>query len=119
MARQFSINTIHDRRGSLTVIQDEVPFQIQRVFFIQGVSEPRGGHRHVLNRMVLIALQGTITVDCQTPDTDMSFELNQPQSALLLDPEDWHTMKFTSDGILLVLCSHPYSAEDYITEKYR
>ena len=43
--------------------------------------------------------------------------LSKPNQILLLEPEDWHTMDFSADAVLLVLASEHYDKEDYIHEE--
>lgn len=109
-----------DERGSLSVIDGHLPFEIKRIFYIYDVTSQRGGHRHIYNRMGLVVLNGSIDINIQTREEDICFHLSSPDQVLILDPEDWHTMdNFTKDSVLLVLCSHSWSKEDYIYEPYR
>ncbi|MES2767735.1 MAG: FdtA/QdtA family cupin domain-containing protein [Bdellovibrionota bacterium] len=119
MAKIVNLKSIEDKRGTLVIAQDEIPFSIARVFFIYGTSEMRGGHRHIRNRMGLIAQQGSVEVFCQNSTTESLHTLSNPSQCLLVDPEDWHTMKFSKNAVLLVLSSEKYDEEDYITDRYR
>lgn len=118
MAKLINLKLIEDNRGALVVAQDEIPFSIKRVFFIQNVSAERGGHRHKKNQMALIAQQGTVEVYSQSQTIEKTFVLDDPRKCLLLEPEDWHTMKFSEKAILLVLCSEKFDPDDYITNKH-
>ena len=92
MAKLINLKSYHDHRGSLTVIEKELPFSIKRVYFIYDVEDfVRGGHRHKMTEQAAICL--------------------------ILYPEDWHKMyHFSPDAVLLVLASTPYDPEDYITD---
>lgn len=47
MAYLIDLETHTDKRGNLTVMEDVLPYIIQRVFYIYGVDHSeRGGHRH-------------------------------------------------------------------------
>jgi hypothetical protein len=48
-----------------------------------------------------------------------SFLLDDPATCLVLDPPDWHTMKFGRGAILLVLSSEHFDASDYVDEAYQ
>jgi hypothetical protein len=49
MAKLINLKTISDGRGSLTVIENILPFSVERVFYIYnvGANIKRGGHRHI------------------------------------------------------------------------
>jgi hypothetical protein len=44
--------------------------------------------------------------------------LDCPNIGLLVEPRDWHTMKFDEGAVLLVLASEPYDRDDYIDTPY-
>lgn len=120
MAKLINVLTMKDERGSLSVIDGQLPFEIKRVFYIYDVSSKRGGHRHIYNRMGLVALSGSLDVFVQAPNENFNFKLSSPDQVLILEPEDWHTMdNFTQGSTLLVLCSHSWSKDDYVYEPYR
>ncbi len=117
MLKVSKLKNFTDERGSLTVLQDEVPFQIERVYWIHGKSWcKRGGHRHILNRQVLIAVQGEIHVTVIKHSIQSKARLSAPGEFLIIEPDDWHVMEFSDDGILLVVASHKFDQNDYIEE---
>lgn len=122
MAFIIELKTITDHRGSLTVIEKILPFEIKRVFYIYGVSSPkiiRGGHRHKLTTQALIAVSGSCYVECNDRNEKKTFILDYPSKCLIVLPTDWHIMyNFSNDCVLLVLASHHYDPNDYITENY-
>ena len=47
MAHIIHLKTFSEKRGNLSVIENEIPFDIKRIFYIYGVDDSvRGGHRH-------------------------------------------------------------------------
>jgi hypothetical protein len=44
--------------------------------------------------------------------------LQTPGQCLLVEPEDWHTMTFGKEAVLLVMASHLFDKNDYIDEGY-
>lgn len=117
MAHILHFQSIKDHRGTLSVIEKIIPFSIKRVFYIYDMNGPRGGHRHVLNHMVLIALGGSVSVLVKNSGGESHYLLSNAETGLYLAPEDWHT--FEADGantVLLVLCSHEFDKNDYISE---
>lgn len=119
---KFEILTLpnfEDPRGSLTVLQSLLPFDVHRIFWITDADgQTRGGHRHNVTRQALFVLAGSVEVYMNDGKHEDRILLNTPSKCLLVEPEDWHTMSFGSGAVLLVMASHVYSAEDYIDEPY-
>jgi hypothetical protein len=121
MAKILDLKTFTDKRGNLTVIEKEIPFEIKRIFYIYGVdSSTRGNHRHKTTRQALISLQGKCTIHNNNGHKKEVFELDSPHKCLILEPEDWHYMNnFSPDCILQVFASTYFNADDYIYEEYK
>jgi dTDP-4-dehydrorhamnose 3,5-epimerase-like enzyme len=120
MAEILKLKNFHDSRGSLCVLDEELPFSVKRAFFLYDVLKQRGGHMHKKSRQALICLSGSCRINVQTPEKDLTYTLSDKNSCLLLEPHDWHTMdNFTQHSILLVLASESYTPDDYIYEPYR
>jgi dTDP-4-dehydrorhamnose 3,5-epimerase-like enzyme len=104
------------------MIQDELPFQVKRTYYIQDVPSAdivRGGHRHKTSIQGLICVAGSCEIYNHDGRKETVYLLNQPDQCLVLYPGDWHTMqKFTPDAILLVFASTTYDVNDYIDEPY-
>lgn len=114
MANLISVEIHSDERGSLGVVEDQVPFAIKRVFYIFGAHGVRGGHRHLVTSMALISVVGSCAVQVKRSNRSESYALDSPSKLLILEPEDWHTMQeFSNDCVLLVLASHGYDKSDY------
>ena len=108
-----------DGRGRLSVIQDELPFIVQRVFWIVDADEQlRGGHRHHVTRQALIALRGVVSVYMNDGIHERTVRLDSPSICLIVETDDWHTMHFEPGAILLVLASEKYNRNDYIDSAY-
>jgi len=120
MARTIEFKTAKDNRGSLSVIEKILPFEIKRVYYIYGCSgETRGGHRHKKTIQLLTCVAGSCEIFWDNGTDAGTVTLDDPSVGLLVLPEDWHTMsKFSPDAVLLVLASEHYDAEDYVDEGY-
>ena len=119
MAKIITLQSVHDARGSLTVIEKVLPFTIKRIFYVYNIKAPRGGHRHKLNHMGLVALGGTIEVEVTNSSGKALFKLTGPEECLYLEPQDWHQFKAENEKVVLMaVCSHEYDPDDYITESY-
>lgn len=121
MAYLIQLPSHTDQRGSLTVIEKEIPFEIKRIFYIYGVDDSvRGGHRHKTTIQAAICLHGSCDVTSKNGILHQNFTLDHPNKCLILQPEDWHTMqKFSKDSVLLVLASSFFDPDDYIFEPYK
>jgi len=110
-----------DNRGSLTILERIFPFEIKRVYYIYNCYDSeRGGHRHKKTIQVFICVKGSCVIDCNNGVEKKTVVLDKPDLALVLMPEDYHTMhSFTKDAVLLVLASEYYDKNDYIYEDYK
>lgn len=121
MAHLLEIKTFKDDRGSLTVLDRELPFKVQRIYYIYDVphDQIRAGHRHRKNIQALICIRGACNIYVNNGVTQETYLLDSSERCLIMEPEDWHTMyNFTPDAMLLVLASEPYDRDDYIDEEY-
>ena len=105
--------------GSLSPIQSEedVPFKIERVFYVFGVKaqSPRGCHAHYKTQQLLICLNGEIEIVCKDGFNEKRFLLDSPQRALYLPTMIWDEQVYKSpSSILLSICSSKYDPKDYI-----
>lgn len=122
MAHIINLKTHSDKRGNLTVIEKEIPFKINRIFYIYGVDDSvRGGHRHKTTIQAAICINGSCIVSSNNSNKIVEdFVLDHPNKCLILQPEDYHTMHhFSSDAVLLVLASTCFDPTDYIYEDYK
>lgn len=115
----LELPTFEDSRGVLTVLDDLIPFEIRRLYWIYGADDKvRGGHRHKITHQALISVSGTVEVYMNDGVDSEIIKLDSPSKCLLVMPKDWHNMSFGKNAVLLVIASHPYDRSDYIDEKY-
>jgi dTDP-4-dehydrorhamnose 3,5-epimerase-like enzyme len=122
MAQLIEFQTFVDERGSLTVMEKELPFPPKRCFVIYDMKQPRGGHGHMQSQTILFALAGSMKIEVKRKGTAKVesdfYVLVNPKIGLWLDPEDWHAFEaLTPDAVLLCIASHSYSKDDYFYEK--
>ena len=116
----LNLPTFSDGRGVLSVVDGILPFPMKRVYWIYGADEnTRGGHRHKLTRQALIAIHGSVLVHMDDGLHAEDILLESPEQCLLVDPKDWHTMKFSDGSVLLVIASHTFDRNDYVDEGYK
>jgi hypothetical protein len=119
MAYIINLPIFSDDRGSLTVVEKVLPFEIKRFYYIYNVVGERGGHRHKKTRQALISLGGSCEVYVHDGKHENAFLLDRPDKCLILNPSDWHTMdQFSTNSTLLVFSSEFYEKDDYIEERY-
>ena len=116
MAYTVDLETHVDERGSLTVIEKVVPFEIRRVYFINNPIGVRGSHSHKKTIQALVAACGTTTVRVKGQSGTIIYTLDNANKCLILAPEDWHEMYGHSDDcVILVLASEHYDINDYVS----
>ena len=111
---------ITDVRGNLSFLQnqDQIPFDIKRVFWIYDVpgGETRGGHAYKTQQEIIIVISGSIdimVVDALGNKT--KFCLNRSYSGLYIPPMHWrHLENFSTNSVSVHLSSSDFSEADYI-----
>lgn len=115
----LDLPSFNDARGGLTVLEKALPFEIKRAYWIYNAAgQTRGGHRHHEARQALVAVNGEVSVHVNDGKHKRDIVLRTPGQCLLVEPEDWHTMTFGKDAVLLVMASHLFDKNDYIDEGY-
>jgi len=119
MAYFIDFPTFIDKRGNLTAIDNILPFEIKRVYYIYNAKEKRGGHHHKKTIQCLIAINGSCEIFVNNSINKNTYILDNPSKGLIVNAEDWHTMdNFSNNCILLVLASEHYDVNDYVDEEY-
>ena len=116
MSKLINLPTFSDKRGSLTVIEKTLPFDIKRVYFIyNSEGHKRGFHKHKVTKQALIASIGSCSVTVKNNEGTKKFNLDSPNKCLILEPEDFHWMDdFSKNTVLLVIASEYFNKDDYI-----
>jgi len=114
----LNIPVVEDVRGNLGIIQsDFLPFEFKRVYYLFDVPSTafRGGHAHINQQEVLIALSGSFEVTVNDGIKVKRYLLNKPNVALLIPTGIWRELEnFSSGAVCLVLASDDFLEEDYI-----
>ncbi|HSD06129.1 MAG TPA: FdtA/QdtA family cupin domain-containing protein [Flavobacterium sp.] len=116
----LDIPVVEDVRGNLGIIQSGfLPFEFKRVYYLFDVpsSAFRGGHSHIDQQEVLIALSGSFEVTVNDGSEEKRYLLNKPNIGLLIPTGIWRELEnFSSGAVCLVLASDVYKEEDYIRD---
>ena len=120
MPKMIDLPTHSNEKGDLTVVEKILPFETKGLSYMQHASGIRGGHPHTVATRARICVNGSCEVYCDNAVTQETFILDSPAKCLIIQPEDYHTMSnFSDNAVLLVLASHYYDKDDYITESYK
>lgn len=120
MAYFIDLKTFSDNRGNLTVMDNVLPFEIKRVYYIYNATQKRGGHRHHKTIQAIICLAGSCRIFVNDNVSKNTYILDKPDKCLVIEPKDWHTMdNFSINALLLVVSSEHYDVKDYIDEEYK
>lgn len=112
---------VTDYRGNLSFIEEnnQIPFQIKRVYYLYDVPSgaTRGGHAHRELHQVVIALSGSFDVILDDGLHKRSFFLNRPHYGLYIPPKVWRELEnFSSNSVALSLVSEVYNESDYVRD---
>ena len=113
------LKTFTDNRGSLTIAEEgiDVPFRIQRVYWIHGVpeGEERGKHSNKVSSEFVVAVSGSVDITLENINGRTTYHLDAKDKGLLIPPDTWDEIRnFSPDAVLLVLASHSYDESTYI-----
>jgi len=114
------IPVVEDLSGNLAFIQKDIlPFEFKRVYYLFDVpsSAFRGGHSHIEQQEVLIALSGSFEVTVNDGKDKKSYLLNKPDTGLHLPKGIWRELEnFSSGSVCLVFASGVFEETDYIRD---
>ena len=113
------LKTYTDKRGSLTIVEQglDVPFDIQRVYWIHSVpqGEERGRHSNKVSSEYVVAVSGSVEITLEDKSGRETYLLDSKEKGLVIPPDTWDEIRnFSPDAVLLVLASHSYDESTYI-----
>ena len=112
----FDVPTFVDERGSISVMDKELPFEVKRVFWLHHIHEgkERGAHALLQGSEIMVSLHGSFIVDLFDMENKVSILLDNPKKGLLIRPGIWFsTHSYKDDGVSLILASEVYDRERY------
>jgi hypothetical protein len=111
---------IEDVRGNLAFIQNDVlPFEFKRIYYLFDVPSTafRGGHSHIDQHEILIALSGSFEVVLDDGLEKRTILLNKPNLGLPIATGIWRELQnFSSGAVCLVIASDVFDEADYIRD---
>ena len=120
MAYLIDLEHYNDKRGTLTVIDKVLPFEIKRSYYITNVNHlDRGGHRHLKLVEAVICMSGSFCIGIDDGIAQQEIILDSPHKCLIIEVGEWHKFyNFTEGAVLLSLASTHYDPADYVYEPY-
>lgn len=116
----IQLPVIEDVRGNLAFLQNDVlPFELKRIYYLFDVPSTafRGGHSHIDQQEILIALSGSFEVVLDDGFEKKTFLLNKPNIGLWIPTGIWRELQnFSSGALCLVVASDVFIEEDYIRD---
>ena len=108
-----------DERGKVVFVEDsELPFDIKRCFWIRpSGSLSRANHANRRCRQCIICLSGSFKLTLDDGVNKKEVILDSDTKGYIIEPSSWRILSdFSSNCVILVLASEPYSNEDYIRD---
>ena len=112
----IDIATFTDERGTISVINKELPFQVKRVFWLHHIvdGKDRGAHALLKGMEVMVAVHGSFVVDLDDGTEKTSILLEDPSKGLIVRPGVWfRTHTYKEDGVSLILADEEYGRNRY------
>lgn len=117
---------ILDVRGNLSFLQnfDQIPFEIQRVYWIYDVpgGEYRGGHAYQSLQEVIVALSGSFDVVLNDGTEARKYTLNRSYYGLYVPKMMWrHLENFSTNSLAFIAADQAYDEKEYLRnyEEYK
>ncbi len=118
--KYLEIPVVRDHRGNLAFIQwGDFPFDFKRVYYLFDIPSGarRGGHAHIKQTEILIAVSGSFDVLLDDAKNKKTVSLNSPEKGLMIPVGIWREIEnFSANSICLVLNSDVFSEDDYIRD---
>lgn len=119
-AKLIEVRSFDDIRGNLCFVENkELPFPVERVFWISGVpsDKTRGGHAHRICAEIVFPVSGSFDMFVDDHHGQRTYKMNQKNVGIYIGPNVWCELRnFAPGTVCVVLASHPYMEEGYIND---
>jgi hypothetical protein len=118
--KMINLPSYIDDRGILTSIEEyiDIPFKIQRIFYLHHIEKERGGHAHIDTDQVLIPIYGNFKVTVFDGESSLTFSLNDATKGLYIPRLIYIDMSdFSRCAICLVLANTHYDIKKSLRKK--
>lgn len=106
-----------DSRGNLTVAENNIPFEIKRVFWITDVpvGTIRGEHLHKTCHELVVAVKGCFTLVVEDHGERCTYVMDSPQKAVWIPAGVWCRLEDWHEGtVVCVMASEKYDETGYV-----
>jgi dTDP-4-dehydrorhamnose 3,5-epimerase-like enzyme len=107
----INLPSVHDSRGILTSIESQIdlPFKIQRIFYMHHISLDRGGHAHIDTDQVVIPISGNFMIELYDGKNKAAFKMEDATKGLYIPRMIFIRLYSFSEGaVCLVLANTHY-----------
>jgi hypothetical protein len=111
LVRWVDLPSHADDRGVLTAVESgiDIPFRIERVYFVHSARSGRGGHAHRETYQVVTAVAGACEMQLSDGVETRTFVLDNPARGLFLGPMLFIRLQAFAPGtVLAVMASTHY-----------
>ncbi len=115
--QQIKLKSFTDERGVLTAIEikDYVDWKVERIYYLNDVVKPRGGHAVRFEKKMYVCQKGRIKARMHDGEKWHEFELSGPDDAILMNGMCFRDFyDFSPDAVLMAISSVNYVPADYI-----
>ncbi len=112
----IDIPTFVDKRGAISVVDKELPFEVKRIFWLHHIQEgqTRGGHALLEGSEIMCCMHGSFILDLFDGTDKLGVELNNPNVGVIIRPGIWFsTHSYKNDGVSLIIASEEYQRDRY------
>ena len=109
--RWIDLHTISDARGMLTSVEgaQDIPFSIERIFYMHHVIADRGGHAHMDTDQVVVGVAGSLEVELSDGKQRQVYQLDNARRGLYVPRMLFVKLRdFSPGAVCLVLASTHY-----------
>lgn len=110
------VPTFTDERGSISVMDKELLFQVRRIFWLHHIKEgkDRGAHALLDSAEIIVAVHGSFVIDLDDTENKISVLIDSPEKGLIIRPGVWfRTHSYKDDGVSLIIAEEEYSRDKY------
>ena len=119
-AKLIEVGSAIDERGELCFTENvELPFKIERVFWISNIpnGQTRGKHAHRICAEIVFPAQGAFDMFVSDKEGERTYRMDSPNVGIYIGPNVWCELKnFSEDAVCVVLASHRYMVEGYVND---
>jgi len=108
---EIELPSFGDKRGFLTSIEQlrNVPFEINRIFYMHHITEDRGGHAHIETDQVIIAISGSFSLKVFDGTNEDIYLLTDCKKGIFTPRMTFCELyDFSMDAVCLVLANTYY-----------